>query len=518
MRALSLKIQITVWTVLLVAGLVAAFSYTMATSEQEMILAEILQRVILRGRNIALSSSTALLLKEDPEVELYPLISSVLKAEEHIISIVVVDRDGRIKGHKELMQFEKDYVPTAGLKTMKGFDFLAGGEELRENDEILEVSVPVSIEGTVIGFVYLQYSKYELHEAVAGINNRMIKIGLIAMTIGTIISLLLAVHITKPVSLLTKGAEAIGRGHFDTKIDVRSVREIQTLANTFNEMARRLAESREAMAEKERVDKELEIAHDIQTTLLPSNLPHYVNFEIDAYYHPASQVGGDYFDLIPIDENRLMVVVGDVAGKGIPGLVVMTMVRILARGLAMRGERPLNLLKHLNELLLKDMKKNLFVTLFCGLLDSKAGTLEFASAAHMPLLLYHSSEKVVSMLGTKAKPLGLFSDELFAQGLEEKKIKLLPGDLMLQYTDGLTEMRDAAEEEFGIKKVMEIMMDEGVGGARHLLVELKKELDRFRGGEPQSDDLTLLAISALPAGMRRVSEERMESLDKVVFE
>lgn len=517
MRAVSLKIQITLWTVLLVAGLVAVFSWTIATSEQEMILSEILQRVILRGRNIALSASTALFLK-DPEVELYPLISSVLKAEEDIVSIVVVDRDGKIKGHKELMQFEKDYVPTSGLKSMKGFNFLLKGEKLKENGEILEVSIPVLIEDTVIGFVYLQYSKGELHEAIARINNRMIKVGLIAMTIGTLISLLLAAYITKPVSLLTKSAEAIGRGHFDTKIDVRSVREIQTLANTFNEMAHRLAESRKLMAEKERVDKELEIAHDIQATLLPSDLPHFVDFEIDACYHPASQVGGDYFDLIPIDMNHLMIVVGDVAGKGVPGLMIMTMVRILVRGLALRGERPASLLKHLNELLKKDIKKNLFVTLFCGLLDSKARTLDFASAAHMPLLHYHSSEKIVSMISTKAKPLGLFANELFLKELDEKQIKLLPGDLVMQYTDGLTEMRDEAGEEYGLKRVMEIAMDEGAGGARHLILKLKDQLEKFRGSEPQSDDLTLLAISALPAGMRRVSEEQMESLDKVVFE
>lgn len=516
-RALSLKIQITLLVSLLVAGLVAAFSWTVMTREQSMILSEVLHRVILQGRNLALSSAKPLL-HEDPEFELHPLVSRVQEYDRDVVSIVVVDRRGIIKGHQAVADVDKEYLPPRGLRLIEHVSRQSAGESFRENEDIIEVTVPVIDQGERIGTVYLQYSKREIHEAVADIKGRIVRIGLIALAMGVLISLLLASHITSPVSKLTRGAESIGRGNLDTRIKIRSVKEIQALAHTFNEMARSLEESHRAMLDKERMEKELEIAREIQETLLPAHLPHLRNFEIDAYYHPASQVGGDYFDLIPVDERHLMIVVGDVAGKGVPGLVIMAMTRILVRHLALRGERPSMLLRHLNMLLGRDMKKNLFLTMFCGLLDTQKGTLKFASAAHMPLVVYHGSEQMVRMIKTKAKPLGIFPDEVFTKGLEEVVIHLRPGDLFLQFTDGLNEMRNPAGEEFGLESVMQTLYDEAKGGARHLTGEIKRRLGEFRRGEPQSDDLTLLAVSALPAGMERVNEERMEVLDRVVFD
>jgi serine phosphatase RsbU (regulator of sigma subunit) len=517
MRTLNFKIQITLLVSLLVAGLVAAFSWTVATRERSMILSEILQRVVLQGRNLAHSSAKHLL-HEDPEFELHPLVSRIQEYDRNIVSIVIVDRRGTIKGHRDITAIDKEYVPSQGLRSVENTIPKSTGEVFMENDEIIEVSVPVTDQKERIGSVHLQCSKREVREAVAGIRARIIRIGLFALSIGILISLLLAFHITRPVSVLMRGAEAIGMGKLDTRIKIRSVKEIQALAHTFNEMARSLEESRRAMLDKERLEKELEIARDIQETLLPAYLPHLRNFEIDAYYHPASQVGGDYFDLIKVDEQHLMIAVGDVAGKGVPGLVIMAMTRMLVRHLALRGERPSRLLRHLNVLLKRDMKRNLFLTLFCGLLDKEEGTLSFASAAHMPIIVYHSNEQMVRMVKTQAKPLGVFTDEVFSKGLDEVTIQLRPGDCFLQFTDGLNEMRNPGGVEFGLDRAMQAVYDEAKGGARHLLAELRRRLEAFRCDAPQSDDLTLLAVSALPAGMERVIEERMETLDRVVFD
>jgi sigma-B regulation protein RsbU (phosphoserine phosphatase) len=196
----------------------------------------------------------------------------------------------------------------------------------------------------------------------------------------------------------------------------------------------------------------------------------------------------------------------------------MAMVRIIVRDLAIRRESPARLLRHLNILLKKDIKKNLFVTLFCGLMDRREGMLDFASAAHMPLIIYHAKENVIRQIDTCTKPLGFFSDKDFTETLEEKRVELKPGDLFMQFTDGLTEMRNEAGEEYGIERVMQLALDSAKGGARHMIEDLKRSLDKFRGGAPQSDDLTLLAVSALQEGMTRAPEDRMEMLDRVVFE
>ncbi len=267
------------------------------------------------------------------------------------------------------------------------------------------------------------------------------------------------------------------------------------LADTFNSMAENLEKNRAAMLEKERVDRDLEIAREIQKTLLPERIPEVRGLQIDAFYDPASQVGGDYFDIIETGEGKYLFVVGDVAGKGVPGLVVMAMVRIMVRDLASRGENPSRLLRHLNMLLRADIKNNMFVTLFCGQLDTETNNFEFASAAHMPLCYYSESESKVIELKTKTKPLGLFDDDLFSQGLEEKSVTLGPGDLIFQYTDGLNETHDSTGEEFGTDRVREVVRRFAPAGAKAVLSGIRTSLDAFRGENPMGDDLTLLSVS-----------------------
>ena len=515
MKAISLKIQITMLVILLIAGLVAAFSWTVVTNEKSMLLTEALEKVLLEGRILALSSAKPLL-HEDPEFELHPLVTRAQEVEKDLVSIVIIDRTGLIKGHRDVLSIDHAYAPDAGLRAAPGTGLTLPGEEVRENEKLIEVKIPVTDQGKPIGFVYIDYSKAELLQAISSINARMVRIGILALLIGAALSLFLALHITRPVQVLTKGAEAIGQGRLDTRIDEGSIKEMQTLARTFNGMAQRLEDGRRALVEQERIQRELEIAHEIQATLLPARLPHFLNIEMDAFYNAASEVGGDYYDLIPVDEDHLVIVVGDVAGKGVPGLVVMAMVRILVRALAQNPRKPAAYLRQLNVLLRKDIKSNMFVTLFWGLLNTRDGSLDFANAGHMPLIVYRSSRRTVDVFRATAKPIGIFSDEVFCRGLEEHRITLEPGDCILQFTDGLNEMRDAAGDEYGIARLRDVLLAEAGGGARHLVDELRRSLAAFRGATPQSDDLTIVAVNAMPAGAERAPLERNERQDQVL--
>jgi serine phosphatase RsbU (regulator of sigma subunit) len=516
MKAVGLKVQITVLVILLLTGIVAAFSWMVATNERQMLLVEVKRRVRLSARNVSMSVSRILVVRS-ADSELRILITGLKKADPSISSIIVVDAEGNIMGRQDNIQDDGDFEG-AGNFGSAGVPHILESEKLHEEEGWFEAVVPVIHRDERIGTVYVRYSKDEVALAVDKINSQLMRFGLIAIVIGAFVSLMLAGHIVSPVSALTRSVEAFGRGRLDGDIEVHSTREIQTLANTFNEMARRIRSDRKGLVEKKRMEKELEIAHEIQGTLLPSSLPHLVDYEMDVYYHPASHVGGDYFDLIPLGDNHLFIVVGDVAGKGVPGLVIMAMVRVIVRALALQRERPADLLRHLNMLLKKDMKRNIFVTLFCGLLDAERGILDFASAAHMPLLVYHGKDRTVQMLGTKTKPLGIFPDAEFSRDLEEKSVRLAPGDLFMQYTDGLNEMKNSSAEEFGIERMMQIAVDDAAGGARHFIKKIKRYLSEFKGDEPQSDDLTILAVSALPEGMERAPVEKMELLDTIVFD
>jgi len=494
MKVLNLKVQITFFVILLVAGLVSAFSWTIARMQQRILYDEITQKVVLQGRNLALSYAKPLL-HNDPEFELHPHISKVLDNNPDVVSIAVVDGKGLIKGHRDLRLIDTEYESCRGFDDADYTGVLEEKESLWEDDAILKARIPITDQSDVIGYVFLEYSKGKMKQALNETNGRIIRIGLIALAVGSVLSLLLAYHITRPVNELSRGAELIGRGNLDTRIKVRSVREIQTLADTFNDMASSLEAGREVLREKERMDKELEIAKSIQDTLLPSDIPKLKNMEIEAYYNPARTVGGDYFDLIQLNERRLMLVMGDVAGKGVPGLLIMAMARIMVRDLAARGEGPADLLMHLNRLLKKDMKDNFFITMFCSVFDTASGKLSFASAAHMPLYFYRHATRTVHVFKTGAKPLGIFNGDIFSKGLEEKSLTMESGDLIFQYTDGVSEMRNESNEEFGFERIGEVFAREANRGAAWLLKALMRKADEFRGGAQQSDDLSMLAMS-----------------------
>jgi sigma-B regulation protein RsbU (phosphoserine phosphatase) len=158
------------------------------------------------------------------------------------------------------------------------------------------------------------------------------------------------------------------------------------------------------------------------------------------------------------------------------------------------------MLRHLNALLRQDISSNFFITCFVGILDAGARTFDFASAAHMPLFHFRAADRSIVEIRTKAKPLAPFPDEVFCEGLEERRIVLEPGDLLLQYTDGLNEMRNSSGEEFGFERVRQVLERTSREGSGAVLAGFTAALETFRGDVPQSDDLTLLSINLLPDG------------------
>lgn len=514
MRAPSLRLQIITSVLLLVAGFVAVFSLNIVTSLERVARTEMIEKAVMQARNLALSY-TKPLLHNDPEFELHPHISRMLASSSDITGIIVVDRGQVIKGHRDLQMIDARYAPPEGFEPVGRTTVMLPGERLRENGQLIEVTVPMTDQGEYIGEVHMMYSKQAFNAALEGIHGRAVRIGVIAMAAGVLLSILLASYISRPVKTLARGVRRIGEGHLDTRISVRSVREIHGLAETFNAMAASLEISRSAIRDKERMVRELEIAREIQKTLLPSVIPSFAGFELNAIYRPASQVGGDYYDFIPLDAERVLIVVADVAGKGVPGLVIMAMLRILVHDLAARGERPARMLRHLNSLLRKDISNTFFITCFCGILDTRSLAFDFASAAHMPLLHRRAAGGSIVEYRTKVKPLGPFNDEVFCRGLEETRILLEPGDLLLQYTDGLNEMRDISGEEFGFERVERILRKTALDGPEAVLRGISDALDEFRGDASQSDDLTLLALSLLP-GHAACGDRREERKSEAV--
>ncbi|MFH1577911.1 MAG: SpoIIE family protein phosphatase [Candidatus Omnitrophota bacterium] len=300
--------------------------------------------------------------------------------------------------------------------------------------------------------------------------------------------------ITKPVHLLTLGAEAIGRGDLDYKISVIGKDEIGVLTSTFSQMIGRLKKAQEEMVEKEKFEQELEIARQIQHALLPEKCPELETAKIGVIYQAAKEVGGDYYDFIDVDQDKIGIVVGDVSGKGVPAAILMAMIRSVVRSQAVGNLSAANVLSKANDLLVKDMKKGTFVSIFYGILDVKNRKLMYGRAGHPPTILFHGKTGECDILMPKGMALGVMAGALFDKVTQEEEIQLESGDLLVFYTDGVTEAKSKSDELYGKDRLLKVIIESGTDDVQVFVDKLEESIKDFAKGYIQSDDITVIGV------------------------
>jgi sigma-B regulation protein RsbU (phosphoserine phosphatase) len=261
-------------------------------------------------------------------------------------------------------------------------------------------------------------------------------------------------------------------------------------------MTERIAAAQKEIVIKERMERELEIARDIQATLIPKTVPELDGFEIAIHYESAMEVGGDYVDVIPIDSENTSLAMADVSGKGVPGLVVMGMLKILVHTMTAQGLSPAELIKQLNVAIKKTLKPNMFVTFFIANLNSRTGEIVYSNAGHNPLVRFDKTSGTCELQKMAGPPMGIFSPAMFDDHIVEYRLALDPGMLLLQYTDGLNESINGQDEQFGYDRILSVCRAYAGAGAGQLIPNLVKSERRFRHGATQADDIALLALNA----------------------
>ena len=232
---------------------------------------------------------------------------------------------------------------------------------------------------------------------------------------------------------------------------------------------------------------ELEMARLIQQTFLPKAIPDLPGWEIATHYRPAREVGGDFYDVIPLPAGRVAFLVADVTDKGVPAALVMSATRSLLRASATRLVEPGRVLERVNEQLCPDMPAKMFVTCIYGVLDPETGVLRFANAGHD--LPYVRTAGGVIELRARGMPLGLMQGSRY----EEKEATLAPGYGVLLHSDGIAEAHNADREMFGFPRLKQTMADGPRGQA--LIDRVLSELETFTGpGAEQEDDITMVTL------------------------
>jgi sigma-B regulation protein RsbU (phosphoserine phosphatase) len=249
---------------------------------------------------------------------------------------------------------------------------------------------------------------------------------------------------------------------------------------------------REAL-EKERIERELELAAAIQRQLLPRELPRLAGLELAGSTLPTRQVGGDYFDFFPLSRGRIGFVVADVSGKGIPAALLVSTVHAAIYLQIDASETIVDLVSRIDKHLQRFSATHKFLTLFFGVLEPEANLLRFVSAGHNPALLARRSG-AIERLSATGVPLGLVPNGSWT----EESVAFGPGDLICAYTDGFTEASNAAEEEFGLERLEEELQGSLHLPARELSERLFRAVADFAQGMPQYDDQTLLIVRRNP--------------------
>ncbi len=245
---------------------------------------------------------------------------------------------------------------------------------------------------------------------------------------------------------------------------------------------------------EERLSRELEIAAEIQESMLPTKLPQVGGLSMAVSSIPASEVGGDFYDFITIDDRHLTLIIGDVSGKGIPAAMLTSVTRTMLRVEATRGEPPHRIIEQANNVLYQDLSRaDSFVTVFVATIDTYEGTLTYASAGHTPSLLWRAESQEIELLKATSPPIGIIQQ----QENESETVDLHPGDTLIFYTDGITEAHSPNNNLFGLNRLMYIVEARAKDSPEVLQQYIQSEVVNFWRHASGRDDATLLIVKVL---------------------
>ena len=425
-----------------------------------------------------LKSGYALLLSHKGMILAHPLKEAVMN--ETIFSIGDARHDPSLgELGKKMVRGESGFILNTSLVGVRSWMYYA----------------PIRSTGWTLAVVF---PEAELLENVNRLTMTMGAIGCIGILLLTVAVLFIARSITRPLRSLAAATHLLAAGNFDGVFPpLRSNDEVGALARDFQVMTESLKEYirnlTESTAARERIQGELRVATDIQAGLLPRIFPPFPDrpeFDIFASMDPAKEVGGDFYDFFFVDEQNLCFLIADVADKGVPAALYMMVAKTLLKSEGQRLGEPDRILSSVNNILAADNDSCMFTTVFCAILNTGTGEVRFANAGHNPPLLMES--RGIRYLTLKPGfVLGPIPDTPY----ETERIALQPGDTLLLYTDGVTESKNREDELYGEQQLLAALQRAPKDDLAAMIHFIRKEVTAHAAGAPQSDDITMVALT-----------------------
>jgi len=370
-------------------------------------------------------------------------------------------------------------------KTMKdGYD---------EGQSIVNLIYPLSKTDSTSMIYEISYDTLNQRIRDTTISTLFLTLGYILL--GILVAFIFASRIVQPIKKLTASALNISKGRFGQVISINSKDEVGTLAKSFNKMSLELKAATDQLISKERLAKEIELASKIQDEFLPKKIPTMGNLDIHAGVISADAVGGDCYDFIKIDDDKLLFYVGDVTGHGVAAGLITAIANSLVYSLSFskNATDPRELSLALNKVLRAKTRPDMFITMFIAVWDSKTNSLTYTPCGHEPTYVFKKSTDSVQMLKKEGIALGMIDhvDKI----LKKETITIESGDVIIQYTDGIPEAWNVERQMYGFERLEESMKKHiHKATAKEIYDGILEDVYRFMAGYPQADDVTLVVM------------------------
>jgi len=489
----SIKWEIAVFISVLITVVTAGISFLVLDTQKRSLTNE----VKLRGLSIAnnLASNVADFILTEDELSTASLLKAAM--DNNGARYAFVADAGVIKAHNNIDLNGSRYNEIKDFEIIEDPKYDIRLYRAENGEKVIDFKSAVLAKGKLnLGELHFGLSYGVIEKVLKEAFLNVLVIALIAVALGITGSIMLAMTITKPIGILAEGAKMIGAGRLEHQIKVKSRNEIGQLAAIFNMMTVDLKKAQEAAIKHNRLERELEVAREIQMSLIPKAMERIPGFEVAAYYEPAKEVGGDYYDLIALPDGRFGIVMGDVSGKGVPAAFMMTMARSILHSEAPAMPDPATAMKRLNKVIYPDMKDGMFITVFYAMLAPASGEVNMSSAGHNDTYVIRTAGNI-EKYNPKGFAIGMDPGARFDKKIESQAVSMQNGDSLIVFTDGITEAMNAKNEEYADERLEKVCAQNAGKSAQETVEAIIKDVKAFVSGAAQSDDIAVLVIKKI---------------------
>lgn len=518
-RMFTLRVKFSFWTFVIVCILIGTAYYFINDRTTREVYSYLDGTVAALGKTLA-EQAGLYIINRRSDVEFDELVISYYTSNPVLKRIVLTDSLSTILAHSDdIHNIRRPYENPSGTDPT----LMETPQRWRSDGRQMNyIILPIKAGTRVLGSAYLTYTSEFVQERLENAKDKILQVTGLLLLIGIVGIYLLSNYFVKPIVGITRRVRRFSSGDLESELPPEGAAEFFEISSALNEMMTRLRRDRESAIEREKMAKEIEVASQIQKTLLPTTLPRLPGLEVDAFYRAASIIGGDLYDVFEIGSGRCCLVVADVSGKGVPASLVMSMLRTVIRIFAQDSGSARDTLLSVNEYLSGNMPRGMFVTVLMAIFDTSSRKLDFVSAGHNPLLLYKAATRKVVKLNPSGMPLGVpvTLEQDFKDSLESFDLQLDEGDLFFMYTDGITEAVDREGNQFGLDRMIDFLQgfQEAGGNSEIELLskEIVNEVDSFSGFATQRDDITFilgrtLAVEEEKTDEKESGERRVDS-------